>query len=96
MGAESFYQEANGKTAKEAFKTAYDEACYDYGHRGYTGTLAEKDDFTVIKLPEGQEPYEYSQKLIDDCDERIDDKWGPAGCFNLGEGKFLFFGWASA
>jgi len=96
MGAESFYVDAKGKTAKEAFKEAREQALYDYGHRGYTGTLAEKDDFTEIKLPEGNDPYDYAQKLVDDCDERIDDKWGPAGCFDLGEGNYFFFGWASA
>jgi len=27
--------------------------------------------------------------------EQVDDKWGPAGCVDLGDGKFAFFGWAS-
>jgi hypothetical protein len=26
---------------------------------------------------------------------KVDDKWGPAGCIKLGEGRFCFFGWAS-
>jgi len=34
--------------------------------------------------------------LMDIDDARITDKWGPAGCFKIGEGEFLFFGWASS
>ena len=63
---------------------------------GYTGTIAEKHNFNVIPLKEGLEPREYADKLIDDCDPRIDDKWGPAGCFDLGGGRYFFFGWASS
>jgi len=33
--------------------------------------------------------------LIEIDDDRIANKWGPAGCFKYEEGKFLFFGFAS-
>lgn len=33
--------------------------------------------------------------LIGNRDPRIDDKWGPAGCIKLTNGKYYFFGWAS-
>jgi hypothetical protein len=26
----------------------------------------------------------------------VDDKWGPAGCIDLGDGRFAFLGWASS
>jgi hypothetical protein len=28
--------------------------------------------------------------------EKIQDKWGPAGAIELGDGRWLFFGWASS
>lgn len=37
-----------------------------------------------------------AQKMVFDGDPRIDDKWGDAGCIDLGDGWFLFFGWASS
>lgn len=96
MGAETFYSRSSGKTAKQAFKNAVEYASYQYGHAGYTGTIAEKDNFVVINLPEGRDPEEYANHLIDECDERIDDKWGPAGCFKIAEDEYFFFGWASS
>ena len=95
MGAEVFTTTAKGSDARNAFIGAVREAQYECGHGGYTGTIAEKDGFTVIPLEEGREPYEYAGELIDECDRRVNDKWGPAGCFELGEGRYLFFGWAS-
>lgn len=98
MGAEFFNVKSIGKTAKEAFKKAVEEAQYDYGHAGYTGTIAEKKDFVMLDLPEGMNPYDY----IALNHPSIDDKWGPAGCIELSqtpgsdEKEFLFFGWASS
>jgi len=106
MGASSFIHVSFGETAKEAFNAAVKEARYDHGHAGYTGTMAEKDGFIEIELLEGNanetdaertaRAEDYANKLIDDGDPRIDDKWGPAGCLKFGDGKYLFFGWASA
>jgi len=53
MGAETFYHTATDRNAEEAFYKAIGEAQYDYGHAGYTGTIAEKDRFIVIHT--GQE-----------------------------------------
>lgn len=97
MGAQTFYQVGKGKTASEAFNNARQEALYEYGHRGYTGSLAEKPNFVVIELPAGvTDAQKYADELIDAGDDRIDDKWGPAGCIALGDNKYLFFGWASS
>jgi len=96
MGAEAFTVTASGKTAKAAFKAAQSQALYDHGHSGYTGSIAEKSEFVMIPAPPGAGALEYAEKLIDDSDERIVDKWGPAGCIDLGDGKWLFFGWASS
>ena len=95
MGADVFMITATGVSARDAFTNARQEALHYSGHGGYTGTIAEKHGFTVIPLKEGREPYGYAGELIDDCDPRVNDKWGPAGCFELEEGRYLFFGWAS-
>jgi hypothetical protein len=88
---------ASGKTAREAFNSAINEAQCERGHGGYTGTIAEKTSYVMIKLPAEYEkrPREYASKLFDNADSRIDNKWGPAGCFDLGNGDYMFFGWAS-
>lgn len=96
MGAETFVSYARGKTAKAAFKAAVEEAQYELGHGGYTGSIAEKDSFVMIDLPEGVDPGDFADKLFTDGDPRIDDKWGPAGCFKLKDDEYMFFGWASS
>jgi hypothetical protein len=95
MGADVFMITATGVSARDAFTNARQEALHYSGHGGYTGTIAEKDSFNVITLKEGLEPHKYADELIDNRDPRIDNKWGPAGCFDLGGGRYLFFGWAS-
>jgi hypothetical protein len=96
MGAETFVNVANGDSAKQAFSEAVKEAQYDYGHAGYTGTIAEKDSFVMISCPDGIDPFKFAEQLINEGDERIDDKWGPAGCIDCKNGKYVFFGWASS
>jgi hypothetical protein len=104
MGAYTFIDTGKGKTAKEAFLAARDSAAWEHGHGGYTGTIAEKHDFTMIPFtPTATDPAEqireasnFAHKLIDDEDPRINDKWGPAGCIALPNFTFLFFGLASS
>ena len=107
MGASDFYNIGFGDTAKKVFADLVSQAQYDHGHSGYSGTIAEKNDFTVIPLPEHKDPQDYAEELMENGDERIDDKWGPAGCIEMplsdkdkaehpGLKKFLFFGWASS
>ena len=96
MGACEFFIKAKGKSAKEAFRNAVCEARHWHGHGGYTGTIAEKESFVTIPLPEGANPDEYADKLLGDDDDRISDKWGPAGCLRVNDEEFLFFGWASS
>lgn len=96
MGSADFMKTASGKTAKEAFKNAVEQAQYDHGHSGYTGTIAEKDSFVMIPYKPGDvSPHDFAANLMEDEDPRINDKWGPAGCIDLGKGNYLFFGWAS-
>lgn len=96
MGAETFFTRASGESPQAAFIDAVSQARYDRGHTGYTGTIAEKRTFNMIPLPHGADPSAEAWRLIDAGDPRVDDKWGPAGCFDLGNGEYLFFGWASS
>lgn len=101
MGGMQFTQIAEGKDARDAFDAAVEQARYDHGHAGYTGTIAEKPGFFIV----------HSAPMDDDAahalaESRIDDneKWGDAFCIPLtdrgeskdGKRRFLFFGWASS
>ncbi len=96
MGAQEFTQKAKGKTAKDAFHAAREQAYYDYGHAGYTGSIAEKSEFVEIPVPTGQEAIQFASQLLANADPRVDDKWGPAGCVKITNGEYYFFGWASS
>jgi hypothetical protein len=103
MGAEQFFTTSSGKTAKAAFKSAVDDALYDHGHSGYSGTIAEKQDFIMCSkdvFASYTEAEDFAYKLMDDPNCPVDDKWGPAGCVlfktKKDETSYLFFGWASS
>ena len=84
MGAVTFERLAFGTTAEEAFSKAVEDARHMNGHGGYTGTIAEKDTFEVIPKREhkGRQKRTVARELIEEGDERIQSKWGPAGAIN--------------
>ena len=96
MGSETFFTKQKGSSANDAFQKAVEEARYEYGHSGYTGTIAEKDSFVSIALPKGMDADDYAEHLIGEDDKRISDKWGDAGCIEFSKNNYLFFGWASS
>ncbi len=98
MGAEEFESRAAGKDAAEAFAAAVKQAQWDYGHAGYTGTIAEKRTFALVaSVPMSLVAAQaLGNKLLADEDERVDNKWGPAGCIPLDDGSYYFFGWSSS
>ena len=49
MGAVGFATRERGKDAQEAFRRAHDEAAWEHGHGGYTGTIAEKWGFVMAR-----------------------------------------------
>lgn len=88
MGANTFFTYHEGIDPDTAFTAALDNAHHVYGHRGYTGSLAEKDSFTVIAafpMPESA-AQALAEGLIKQGDQRIDDKWGPAGAIAVAGG----------
>lgn len=93
MSAEWFETEvlkSQYPTAEAAFEEAVRQAQWDYGHAGYTGTIAEKDSF--VMLADGVQPEDFE---VNHQDDRIDSKWGPAGCYET-ERYWVFLGWASS
>lgn len=81
MGAYDFSVFQTGRTASEAFATAREQAGYEHGHGGYSGTIYEKQDFVVVsdRTLDLASADKLAQKLMDEYDSRINDKWGPAG-----------------
>ena len=103
MGADTFRATARAKSASEAFDMLYDQAKYDHGHAGYTGTIAEKPGFRIFEPPEGMTPREFIHAIESDkiaYDEKVmelyDDKWAPAVCVQIEEDLWTFLGWASS
>lgn len=87
MGGEQFVTRKSGKTAAEAFKTAVEWARHEYGHRGYTGSIAEKSDFKMCSVNDGETPEAAVNRYLDDDNHFSDDKWGPAACIDAGPVK---------
>jgi hypothetical protein len=48
MGASTFITFAQGNTAQDAFRAAREEALYEHGHSGYTGSIAEAHSFLIL------------------------------------------------
>lgn len=94
MGAAPFANVASGKTAQEAFSALVAAARAENGCGGYSGTVAEKREFVMIDVPAGITQRQHVRQLMDADDSRITDARGPAGCVQLSEGKWAFFGWA--
>jgi hypothetical protein len=51
MGAANFHSEGKGASAAEVFDQLVEQAAWDHGHGGYTGTIAEKTGFVTYPLP---------------------------------------------
>ena len=94
MGATTFVVSHKGDTPQKAFEALVEGAQHEFGHDGYTGSIAEKGSFRTITVPEGQDVALLIRELLDDGDHWIDDKFGPAGHVEV-DGEHVFFGWAS-
>lgn len=98
MAADEFVTTAEGATAREAFRNAVEDAQYAHGHSGHTGTIAEKDEYKMVLYeiinPEAAEALAYD--FILDENHFTYDKWGPAGCIQVGPTTWMFFGTASS
>lgn len=80
MGGVGFSDYAEGTDPKQVFKGLVDRALYENGHGGYSGSIAEKDGFTILSSQpmtlaeaEAVERAEYAKD-----ESPAHDKWGPA------------------
>jgi hypothetical protein len=111
MGADQFSTYQEGADVDTAFRAVVDEAHYEHGHRGYTGTIAEKDEYVIVHadpLPRVVAEA-MAEAVLRTDDPRVNNKWGPAGAIPVradypsgsDDGNnavigWLFFGWASS
>lgn len=106
MGAQDFqnFVYAERTTAPnpvEAFSLVKEQAQYEHGHGGYTGTIAEKFNYRSVGRVHSKEE---AEEKIKECMETeghfCQDKWGPAAMLELVEDNrikgWYFFGWASS
>lgn len=88
MGAEVFIDEGAGADPKEVFAKLVSEAAYESGSGGYTGTIAEKPGFVIVRsspLPPAAAA-RLANAIISDYEGKkyprhahLQDKWGDAG-----------------
>lgn len=102
MGASEFFTTASGENVRVAFRSAVEEAQYEHGHGGYTGTIAEKNEYKSASsqvFETREAATDFAASKMDDPEHWCNDKWGPAAYVAFkgkdGKSKFLFFGWAS-
>lgn len=64
MGAEFDYGIAEGPTLDKAFTALIEQKCWEHGHGGYSGTLAEKNQVVELRVPVGIDGQRW-QQLVD-------------------------------
>jgi hypothetical protein len=112
MGAEFDVVWNPNDDVDEAYAAVVEDALYWCGHQGYSGTLAEKPGYVVLRAtaPNKEEGLELAERIDRECvdhprpeyrrhpsyKEYSSDKWGPAGAIKLDDGGWLFFGWCSS
>lgn len=86
MGASTFIDAGRGSNANRVFTSLVQEAQYEYGSRGYTGTIAEKDSFVMATrdIMTKRQALEYAEKHINDY-----GKWDSAGCVAFADSKVV-------
>jgi hypothetical protein len=98
MGATEFFTYAEGINVKAAFVAAKQEAEYESGNSGYTGTIAEKDDFKSASenvFPDKYAADDFAYQKINDDNHWCNDKYKPAAYIRFMNGnkiEYLFFG----
>lgn len=65
MGAQHFTTPSKGHDVEDAFLTARSWAQYMHGHGGYTGTIAEKDRYSLFEAPADTNVEEFAEMILD-------------------------------
>lgn len=100
MGGCDFMFKVKGNDLNKAFSEAVDQAAWEHGHGGYTGTIAEKDR---VELRKKDPMLMGDAEVFAEKDIENNDKWGSAFaiplCANLEDKTiigFLLYGIASS
>lgn len=67
MGGSGFSTVVHGKNAEEAFSSARDDAKWEHGHGGYTGTIAEKHEYRLFQAPDGVSSQDLEAMVWSQC-----------------------------
>lgn len=65
MGGTTFIDSAKAATAADAYRQLCERALHEYGHGGYTGSIAEKSGYVQFSMPDGFTPEELADVLVD-------------------------------
>lgn len=74
----------------DLFRAIVDQAAWDHGHGGYTGTFAEKHELLIQRGDDWT-----LETAREHCSEH-NDKWGPAFAYHLADGRWYIGGWCSS
>lgn len=81
------------ETLQENYRKLYEQALYDHGHSGYSGSFAEKPDVEIRKPPIDKKYWDLEKAKEDSQDN---DKWGPSWAYQLDKDTFWLGGSASS
>ena len=95
MNLQPFIQLVTGACHASAFDAGTHEAKLKFGNNGFTGSIADKGLFILIRCPKTHEPKAYAERLLDSHDPRICDMWSPAGMIQQGPGAWWAFGFSA-
>ena len=95
MTLKPFIQLVTGESPSRAFDIGTHAARLAFGNGGFSGSLADKGDFVIIRCPKIYEPKTYAEYLLDSQDQRIAEMWSPAGLIQQGPGAWWAFGFSA-
>lgn len=109
MGAYEFRSFDANEDAAQAFSQAREEAAYQHGHGGYTGTIAEKPGYRIFEVPAGVtveavidafEAFDWDSPrpewMPESIADQYGDKWGDCIAIKEPTGGWHFIGMASS
>lgn len=96
MGASEFRNTIKSTSASAAYKSLVKDATDEYGSDPYNGTISTTSGFIEVFPNAGESVDSCIERMLGDDGARLGiEKYEKAGCINLANGKFVFFGWAS-
>ena len=94
MGATNIYHEVNGNSMSEAYESAVEDCLHMYGNDCYNGTISTTEGFVDktqrFKNNHGGDMNSFEKEALDNT-QKWDEVWG----VDMGEGKYVFIGWAA-